>query len=100
MVLPNNSCWTGTVHITGRSSGAAVYYLRLDVVGARGANAAATTVKATNPAYTFTDIALVGVSAQVIANTTRGSLEVEVTGLAATTIDWFAHFDAGNQIVR
>lgn len=100
MVLPNNSCWTGTVHITGRSSGAAVYYLRLDVVGARGANAAATTVKATNPAYTFTDIALVGVSAAVVANTTRGSLEVEVTGLAATTIDWFAHFDAGNQIVR
>ena len=100
MVLPNNSCWTGTVHITGRSSGAAVYYLRLDVVGARGANAAATTVKATNPAYTFTDTALVGVSAAVVANTTRGSLEVEVTGLAATTIDWFAHFDAGNQIVR
>jgi hypothetical protein len=100
MVLPNNSCWTGTVHITGRSSGADVYYLRLDVVGARGANAAATTVKATNPAYTFTDTGLVGVSAQVIANTTRGSLEVEVTGLAATVIDWFAHFDAGNQIVR
>lgn len=99
-VLPNNSCWTGTVHITGRSSGGDVYYLRLDVVGARGANAAATTVKATNPAYTFTDTALVGVSAAVVANTTRGSLEVEVTGLAATTIDWFAHFDAGNQIVR
>jgi len=100
MTLPNNSCWTGTVHITGRSSGGDVYYLRLDVVGARGASAATTTVKATNPAYTFTDTALVGVSAQVIANTTRGSLEVEVTGLAATTIDWFAHFDAGNQIVR
>lgn len=99
-VLPNNSCWTGTVHITGRSSGGDVYYLRLDVVGARGASAATTTVKATNPAYTFTDTALVGVSAAVIANTTRGSLEVEVTGLAATTIDWFAHFDAGNQIVR
>jgi len=98
--LPNNSCWTGTVHITGRSSGADVYYLRLDVVGARGANAAATTVKATNPAYTFTDTGLVGVSAAVVANTTRGSLEVEVTGLAATTIDWFAHFAAGNQIVR
>lgn len=100
MVLPNNSCWTGTVHITGRSSGGDVYYLRLDVVGARGASAATTTVKATNPAYTFTDTALVGVSATVVANTTRGSLEVEVTGLAATTIDWFAHFDAGNQIVR
>lgn len=100
MVLPNNSCWTGTVHITGRSTGGDVYYLRLDVVGARGANAATTTVKATNPAYTFTDTALVGVSGTVVANTTRGSLEVEVTGLPATPIDWFAHFDAGNQIVR
>ena len=100
MVLPNNSCWTGTVHITGRSSGGDVYYRRLDVVGARGAGAATTTVKATSPAYTFTDTGLTGVSAAVVANTTRGSLEVEVTGLAATTIDWFAHFDAGNQIVR
>ncbi|DAZ90884.1 TPA_asm: putative tail fiber protein [Cyanophage Cy-LDV1] len=100
MVLPNNSCWTGTVHITGRSSGGDVYYRRLDVVGARGASAATTTVKATSPAYTFTDTGLTGVSVTVVANTTRGSLEVEVTGLAATTIDWFAHFDAGNQIVR
>jgi hypothetical protein len=100
MTLPNNCCWTGTVHITGRSSTGDVYYLRLDVVASRGANPASTVIKATNPAYTFTDTGLVGVSAAAVANTTRGSLEVEVTGLAATTIDWFAHFDAGNQIVR
>lgn len=101
MVLPNNSSFTGKVHITARESvNGHQYDLYLHVVGARGASAATTTVKATNPDYTYTDPALTGVSATVVANTTRGSLEVQVTGLASTTIDWFAHYIHGNQIAR
>jgi hypothetical protein len=65
----------------------------------RGSNAASTVVDVQNPDYTFTAAALAGVAITILADTTRGGPVVQVTGLAATTIDWFAIFH-GNQIVR
>jgi len=100
MVLPNNSCWTGQVIVTGRSSAGDVVYTRIDVVATRGANAASTAIAAQNPDYTFTAAGLAGVAISVIADTTRGAPVAQVTGLIGVTIDWFAHFVAGNQIVR
>jgi hypothetical protein len=98
LVMPNNSCWAGTVEVTGRQ-GADVVYTRISLVMSRGANAASTVVDVQNPDYTFTAAALAGVAITILADTTRGGPVVQVTGLAATTIDWFAIFH-GNQIVR
>lgn len=100
MVLPNNSCWDGQVWVTGRSSAGDVIRRVIDVVGTRGASAATTAVLDQNPTRSFTSPALVGADAVIVANTTRGSIEAQATGLAGVTIDWFAHFVAGNQIVR
>jgi hypothetical protein len=98
LVMPNNSCWAGTVEVTGRQ-GANVVYTRISLVMSRGSNAASTVVDVQNPDYTFTAAALAGVAITILADTTRGGPVVQVTGLAATTIDWFAIFH-GNQIVR
>ncbi len=98
LVMPNNSCWAGTVEVTGRQ-GANVVYTRISLVMSRGANAASTVVDVQNPDYTFTAAALAGVAITILADTTRGAPVVQVTGLTATTIDWFAIFH-GAQIVR
>ncbi len=98
LVMPNNSCWAGTVEVTGRQ-GANVVYTRISLVMSRGSNAASTVINVQNPDYTFTAAALAGVAITILADTTRGAPVVQVTGLTATTIDWFAIFH-GAQIVR
>jgi hypothetical protein len=98
LVMPNNSCWTGEVCVRGRS-GANVVHTEITLVMSRGANAASTVVDYQNPVETFTAAGLAGVAITIVADTTRGGPVVQVTGLLATTIDWFAIFHGG-QIVR
>jgi hypothetical protein len=99
LTLPNNSSWAGYVIIHGRSTAGDAFYTRIDAVATRGANAASTAIAVQNPEYTFTAAVLAGVAATLVADTTRGALTAQVTGLAATTIDWFAIFH-GAQIAR
>ena len=92
LVLPNNSayCFEATVvaKVAGVSDRAS---FKLTGMVSRGANAAATQIDGTP---TVTTVAAIGGasawSVAAVANTTLGSLEIQVTGAASTTINWVA----------
>lgn len=91
IVLPNNSAYSFTGQVIARASGGDSAAWRFSGTIERGANAAATALIGT-PTITDTD-AEAGASAWVIAltaDTTNGSLKLEVTGAAATDIRWMA----------
>lgn len=97
--LPNNSAWAGPVWVVARSSGGDTATWLFHVLAKRGANAAATSVPFFAVVNSHIEAPLAGITCTIVANTTRGSVEVEVAGLAATTIDWFGEF-FGGQVVR
>lgn len=99
LVLPNNSAWSGLVQVLARDTSGNTAKWTIDVLGKRGANAASTTVVDSNTLRTFAEAALATAAVSVIADTTNGGLAVQVTGVAATTIDWWAEF-FGGQVVR
>lgn len=94
-VLPNNSVFAFEVTVVGKvSTFGDRGSWKISGQIARGANAAVTVIDGTP---TSTTIATVGGAsgwvAAVSANTTLGSLEVTVTGAAATTILWVARIE-------
>jgi hypothetical protein len=93
--LPNNSAWAGTVLVVARSTGGDTAMWHFSVLAKRGANAAATSVPFFGVIHSHIEAGLTGVNCTIVANTTRGSVEVEFTGLAATTIDVFGEFFGG-----
>lgn len=91
-VLPNNSMFAFTIMVSAKVTtfGDRAAY---QITGAisRGANAASTQIDGTTTVTTLAAIG--GASAWVVtvtANTTLGSLQVNVTGAAATNIKWVA----------
>jgi hypothetical protein len=90
-VMPNNSMWLGYIKIGARSTAGNTFSWHYEVHAKRGANAAATSVVDANLARSV-DGGLTGASVAIAANTTRGSIEVTGTGLAATEIDWTCEF--------
>jgi hypothetical protein len=87
--MQNNSAALIVAEVVARSSGGAAMAWRVTGMGVRGANAAATAVHdvvATELANTGTETWAV----TLVENTTRGSIEVQVTGQAATSIKWVA----------
>jgi hypothetical protein len=99
LVLPNNSAWSGIVQVLARDTSGNVAKWTFDVLAKRGANAASTTIVDAHLIRTVADVALVTASVSIVADTTRGAAVVEVTGVAGTTIDWWAEF-FGGQLVR
>ena len=98
-VLPDNCHYAFDLIINARSTGGDVATWRYHVSAKRGANAAATSVVDADLLSTHVESGLTGVTATVVANTTRGSVEVSIAGLAATAIDWYAQM-MGGQLVR
>lgn len=87
--MPNNSAWSGRVILQGTTAaGAAVNSYAFDVVIKRGANAAATTLKVATKTVVYEDDA--GADSNLTADTTNGSLKVEVTAANATATRWSA----------
>lgn len=89
-VLAANSCFafTGNVNARNASTGDAAMWTVKGLIK-RGASAAATAfVGVPTVTQDFADAAMAACAVAVTANTTRGSLEITVTGLAATTINW------------
>lgn len=92
VVLPNNSmyCFEATVSAKVATFGDRAAFKITGAIS-RGANAAATQIDGT---LTVTPIAAIGGASAwtvtAVANTTLGSLEIRVTGVAATTIKWVA----------
>lgn len=92
LVLPNNSayCFEATVVAKVGTFGDRASF-KLTGMVSRGANASATQIDGTP---TVTTVAAIGGasawSVAAVANTTLGSLAIQVTGAASTTIKWVA----------
>lgn len=91
MVLPNNCACSGLWLIQARdSSGNAATWIKA-FRATRGANAASTAIAFSTDMMTANiDAALSTVTVTIVADTTHGGPKVQVTGVAATTIDWIA----------
>lgn len=88
--IPNNSAWVFEGHIVGKTSGAGSA-IALKVSGAikRGGNASTTALVGTpSVSVVAADSALSSATASVSADTTNGTLDILVSGVAATPIDW------------
>ncbi len=87
--LQNSERVVGTVEVVAaqvNSTNAAGYIIHF--VAKRGANAAATVLIGQTAAATHEDVA--GWAVSLAADTTNGGINVNVTGTAATNVDWFA----------
>jgi len=90
MVLPNNAAFSFIGQLVGRcnASGDASSW-RLEGLIKRGANAASTAlVSAVTPGLIAQDAGASAWAVTVTADTTNGGLNIAVTGVAATTINW------------
>jgi hypothetical protein len=93
IVLPNNSTYRFTANVAARTSAGVSYTVRLTGAIERGANAAATAIVGAVTQDVVEDAGAAAWDATAIANTTLGSLEIQVTGEAATTIRWVAQVE-------
>lgn len=91
-VLPDNAVWSGPVWVTARSTGGATAGWLFWCIFKRGAGPGTATLVHSTTVASHVEAALTGVTCTLVANTTRGSAEISVAGLAATTIDWFGEF--------
>lgn len=96
MVLPNNGSWNGIISVQARGTSGNTAKWTIDLLAKRGANAAATSIVDQHVIRTFAETALAGAAVTIVANTTRGSWEVQVTGIAGVTIDWIADVTVGS----
>lgn len=89
LVLPSNSAWTFDILVTARNTGAAqaAGYRFVGVIR-RTVTAASTTLVGSSKTVIAEDNA--AWDANIVADTTNGALQITVTGVAATTIDWVA----------
>lgn len=94
-VLPANTAYTVVAHITARNTSTGdMASWKIEGAVKQGANAAATALVGTPAITTIAKDA--GASTWVVAmvaNTTRGSVEIQVTGVAATNIHWMCKLD-------
>jgi len=98
MVLPNSSVYGFTAKVWAISGSNAGYW---EVRGTmyRGANAAATALIGTTTVQAFgVSAALSTAVVDVIADTTNGGAVIQVTGIAATNINWGGELSGGQGI--
>lgn len=95
MVLPNNGSWSGIIDVQARGTNGNTASWLFKLRAKRGANAAATVISRLVIIDSDT-VELPGAVCTIIADTTRGSWEIQVTGLAGTTIDWIADVTVGS----
>lgn len=92
--LPNNAAWAIEGLLVAKTSGAGnALAMRITGLIKRGANAAATSIVG-SPSVTVmaADAALASATASLSADTTSGALDVQVSGVAATTLNWVFSF--------
>ena len=88
LILPNNSCFSVKGRIVGKKSASTdVGVWDIDFIIVRGTTAATTALVGVASVNLVTNLALWG-TPTVTANTTLGCPTVQVTGLAATNIQW------------
>jgi len=96
ITLPNNNTWAVDIDIVARTNTAGGEHgcFKRRCLIRRGANAGATALigAVQTPALDIgtTNILAIPIPITISADTTNGALKIEVTGIAATNIRWFA----------
>jgi len=91
LVLPNNTMWHADIRIAARQVGGAnhaIYHRKCCIY--RNANAASTALQGTVQTIGTDEESDANWNVAITADTTNGSLKIEVTGVAATNIRWVA----------
>jgi len=94
-VLPDNHAYAITARVIGRDTTTGdVYHVVVEGTAKRGSGAATTALDGT-PVYTTISqtAGAVGWDVSLVANTSRGSAEIQVTGETGSTIHWVCKFD-------
>lgn len=94
-VLPDNYAYTATAIITARNTSTGdMASWKIEGAVKRGTGAASTALVGTPAITTIAkDAGAAAWAVAMVANTTRGSVEIQVTGVAATTIHWVCKLD-------
>lgn len=93
-VLPNSHAYSSVAYITARSTAGDIASWKIEGAIKRGAGAATTALVGTPAITTIAkDAGASTWAVAMVANTTRGSVEIQVTGAAATTIHWMCKLD-------
>jgi len=90
MVLPNNSAWTFTIRVVGRRTDTTGTWAMYTFAGGitRDGTAATTVLRASS--RSIIDESTGALNCTIAADTTNGSLNITVTGIAGQTIRWVA----------
>jgi hypothetical protein len=90
LILPNNSAWTFTIRVVGRRTDTTGTWAMYTFAGGitRDATAATTTLVASS--RSIIDESAGALNCTIAADTTNGSLNITVTGIATQTIRWVA----------
>jgi hypothetical protein len=90
LVLPNNSAWTFFIKVVGRRTGTTGTWAMYTFTGGitRDGTAATTVLRAST--RTIIDESAGALNCTIAADTTNGSLNITVTGIAGQTIRWVA----------
>lgn len=94
-ILDDSTAYAITARVIGRDTSTGdVYHVVVEGTAKRGVGAATTVLDGT-PVYTTISqsAGAAGWSVSLVANTTRGSAEIQVTGETGTTIHWVCKFD-------
>lgn len=94
-VMPNNSSYKVKAEVVAREPSTKVSKAwTLECLATRGANAASTVIDGTVNVTTFgNNVSASAWDATIVANTTRGSIEIQCTGEANKTIYWVGKMD-------
>jgi len=90
LVLPNNSAWTFFIKVVGRRTGTTGTWAMYTFTGGitRDGTAATTVLRAST--RSIIDESAGALNCTIAADTTNGSLNITVTGIAGQTIRWVA----------
>jgi hypothetical protein len=90
LVLPNNSAWTFTIRVAGRRTDATGGWAMYTFQGGITRDASAATTSLRGSSRTIIDESAGALNCTISADTTNGSLNINVTGIAAQTYRWVA----------
>lgn len=94
VVMPDNSTYDFVAYVVGRNGTTASASYKIEGTAKRGSGAGTVALVGT-PTVTSkgVDAGASGWAVAVVANTSLGSIDVQVTGAAATTVNWLARID-------
>lgn len=90
LVMPNNSAWTFTIRVVGRRTDATGGWAMYTFNGGSKRDGSAATITLEGSSRTIIDESAGALDCTIAADTTNGSINIRVTGIAAQTFRWVA----------